>query len=214
MGLKLALISVRLTFFNLFINVSISSHNLMSEGKLFHRRIVLGKKECILLLILENSLKYILPSLPRLVRRVVVSKCSVGIRKTPNRPFWKTVSLARSLLSSSVSHPKLLILYKELPIHYYSTFQLFCRDISCYISVVFKDLKLKLGICNLLKKCMLNIKNHWNRTILKGTFFFAPIKWATSGLVRSAQNWFQSKRYVVKIVTKNSQPKKSISTRL
>ena len=96
----------------------------------------------------------------------------------------------------------------------YSTFQLFCRDISCYISVVFKDLKLKLGICNLLKKCMLNIKNHWNRTILKGTFFFAPIKWATSGLVRSAQNWFQSKRYVVKIVRKNSQPKKSISTTL
>ena len=92
-------------------------------------------------------------------------------------------------------------------------FQLFCRDISCYISVVFKDLKLKLGICNLLKKCMLNIKNHWNRTILKGTFFFAPIKWATSGLVRSAQNWFQSKRYVVKIVRKNSQPKKSISTK-
>ena len=93
-------------------------------------------------------------------------------------------------------------------------FQLFCRDISCYISVVFKDLKLKLGICNLLKKCMLNIKNHWNRMILKGTFFFAPIKWATSGLVRSAQNWFQSKRYVVKIVRKNSQPKKSISTTL
>ena len=77
MGLKLALISVRLTSFNLFINVSISSHNLMSEGKLFHKRIVLGKKECILLLIPENSLKYVLPSLPRLVRRVVVSKCSV-----------------------------------------------------------------------------------------------------------------------------------------
>ena len=93
--------------------------------------------------------------------------------------------------------------------NYYSPFQLFCRDISCYISVVFKDLKLKLGICNLLKKCMLNIKNHWNRTILKGTFFFAPIKWATSGLVLSAQNWFQSKRYVVKIIWKNSQPKKS-----
>ena len=89
MGLKLALISVRLRFFNLLINVSISSHNLMSEGKLFHRRIVLGKKECILLLIPENSLKYVLPSLPRLVRRVVVSKCSVGIRKTPNRPFEK-----------------------------------------------------------------------------------------------------------------------------
>ena len=28
---------------------------------------------------------------------------------------------------------------------YYSTFQLFCCDISCYISVVFKDSKLKLG---------------------------------------------------------------------
>ena len=76
----------------------------------------------------------------------------------------------------------------------------FCRDISCYNSFVFKALKLNLDICNLLKKCMLNIKNHWNRTILKDTFFFAPIKWATSGLVRSAQNWFQSKQYVVKII--------------
>merc|ERR1711963_10180 len=62
-------------------------NELMYEGKLFHKRIVLGKKECILLLIPENSLKYVLPSLPRLVRRVVVSKCSVGIRKTPKRPF-------------------------------------------------------------------------------------------------------------------------------
>ena len=39
----------------------------------------------------------------------------------------------------------------------YSTFQIFCRDISCYISVVFKVLKLKLDTRNLLKKCMLNI---------------------------------------------------------
>ena len=68
-------------------------------------------------------------------------------------------------------------------------------------------MKLKLDTCNILKNCMLNIKNHWNRTILKGTFFFAPIKWATSGLVRSAQNWFQSMRYIVKIIRKNSQPK-------
>ena len=34
---------------------------------------------------------------------------------------------------------------------HYSPFQLFCRDISCYISVVFKALKLKLDTCNLLK---------------------------------------------------------------
>ena len=108
-----------------------------------------------------------------------------------------------------------VFLFWVLDIDYpYSTFQLFCRDISCYISVVFKALKLKLDTCNILKKCMLNIQNYWNRIILKGTFFFAPIKWATSGLVRSAQNWFQSKRYLVKIIRKKSQSKKSIFTTL
>ena len=90
----------------------------------------------------------------------------------------------------------------------------FCRDISCYISVVFEALKLKLGTCNLLKsECWIFI-NHWNETILKGAFSFAHIKWATSGLVRAAQNWFPSKRYVVKIIRKNSQLKKSIFTTL
>ena len=33
-------------------------------------------------------------------------------------------------------------------------------------------------------------------------------------MVRSAQNWFQSKQYVVKIIRKNSQLKKSIFTTL
>ena len=94
----------------------------------------------------------------------------------------------------------------------YSTFQFFYRDISCFISVVFKALTLKLDTCNLLKKCMLNIKNHWNRANLMGSFFFAPIKWATSGLVRSTENWFQSKRYVVNILRENSQPKKTTFT--
>ena len=41
----------------------------------------------------------------------------------------------------------------------YSTFQFFCRNISCYFSVVFKALKFKLNTCNLLKQCMLNIKD-------------------------------------------------------
>ena len=58
----------------------------------------------------------------------------------------------------------------------------------------------------------MNIKNYWNRTIFKGTSFFAPIKWATSGLVGSAQNWFWLKRYVVKIIRKNLSRKKMIFT--
>ena len=43
---------------------------------------------------------------------------------------------------------------------YYSTVHFFCRDISCYTSVVFKALQLKLDTCHLLKKCVLIIKNH------------------------------------------------------
>ena len=59
--------------------------------------------------------------------------------------------------------------------HDYSTFKFFCRNISWYISNVFKALKLKLD---------------------------------------TRQNWFQSKRYVIKIVRKNSQRKKSTFTTL
>ena len=94
-------------------------------------------------------------------------------------------------------------------INNYSTFHFFCRDISCYNSIVFKALKLKLDTKSV---CWMSKIIEMER--LKGTFFFAPIKWATSGLVWSAQNWFQSKRYVINIIRKNSQPKNPIFTTL
>ena len=87
---------------------------------------------------------------------------------------------------------------------YSSKFECIAR--SCFFATTFlaitRPLKLKLDTCNLHTKCILNIKNNKIEGFWSALFFLAPIKWPTSGLVRSAQNLFRSKRYVIKITRK------------